>query len=296
MSRPKLRSISRKVEGGKKTPRSRSVKHDEAMEVTRPKAGRIRQIIPENIIAGVGIKDFVGKDNYEFGETKPLAASEYLDKNSNISVKEDGREDVTIPGNTFIMGDIVDVTVCLAISPSYFVIQTNSSALELEQLSIDMFSFYEEQAGGVMVKSDHVMKGKIVAVRHEEGEWYRGRVTEVLTVNHVMVRLLDYGDLEMVEVQDMRVMEIQFMLLPAQAVNARVSGVMPALGDWGREDEDWWVTRVEGGMFVAQVGDSWEAGGDVVVELLLYDTSQEEDIVLQDEMVQLGIAMYIQSY
>ena len=71
---------------------------------------------------------------------------------------------------------------------------------------------------------------------------------------------------------------------------------MPALGDWGRDDEDWWVTRVEGGMFVAQVGDSWEAGGDVGVELLMYDTSQEEDIVLQEEMVQLGIAMYIQSY
>ena len=61
-------------------PRSRSVKDDETVEVTRPRAGRIRQIIPglkvpENIIAGVGIKDFVGKDNYElFGETKPLAA------------------------------------------------------------------------------------------------------------------------------------------------------------------------------------------------------------------------------
>jgi len=283
-------------------PRSRSSKDDETVEVTRPRAGRIRQIcpglkIPENIIGSIGVKDFVGKDIYVFGETKPLAASEYLDKNLNKSVKEDSmEEDVTIPINTFIIGDIVDVTVCLAISPSYFVIQTNSSATELEELSIDMFSFYEEQAGGVMVQRDHVMKGKIVAVRHEEGEWYRARVTEVLTVNHVMVRLLDYGDLEMVDVQDMRVLGMQFVLLPAQAVNARVAGVMPALGDWGREDEDWWVTRVEGGMFVAQVGDSWEAGGDVVVELLLYDTSQEEDIVLQDEMVQLGIAMYIQSY
>ena len=147
-----------------------------------------------------------------------------------------------------------------------------------------------------MVQRDHVMKGKIVAIRHEEGDWYRARVTEVLTVNHAMVRLLDYGDLEMVEVQDMRVLGMEFVLLPAQAVNARVAGVMPALGDWGREEEDWWVNRVEGGMFVAQVGDSWEAGGDVGVELLMYDTSQEEDIVLQEEMVQLGIAMYIQSY
>ena len=218
-------------------PRSRSVKDDETMEVTRPRAGKIRQIlpglkIPENIVGSVGVKDFVGKDNYEFGVTKPLAASEYLDKNVNKIVKEDGLEvDVTIPIKTFIMGDIIDVTVCLAISPSYFVVQTNSSALELEQLSIDMFSFYEEQAGGMMVKRDQVMKGKIVAVRHEEGEWYRARVTEVLTVNHVMVRLLDYGDLEMVEVQDMRVLGMQFVLLPAQAANARVAGVMPALGD-----------------------------------------------------------------
>ena len=91
------------------------------------------------------MKDFVGKNNSEFCVTKPLAASEYLDKNVNKIVKEDGLEvDVTIPINTFIMGDIIDVTVCLAISPSYFVIQTNSSVLELEQLSIDMFSFYEE--------------------------------------------------------------------------------------------------------------------------------------------------------
>ena len=69
MSRPKLRSISRKVEGGKKTTRSRSVKDDEAMEVTRPRAGRIINIIPglkipENII-GLGVKDYVGKDNYQ---------------------------------------------------------------------------------------------------------------------------------------------------------------------------------------------------------------------------------------
>jgi hypothetical protein len=36
-------------------------------------------------------------------------------------------------------------------------------------------------------------------------------------------------------------------------------------------------------MFVAQVGESWEAGGDLGMELLLYDTSKEEDIVLQGE-------------
>lgn len=58
--------------------------------------------------------------------------------------------------NTFTMGDIVDATVSLAISPSYF--QTNSSALELEELSIEMFCFYEEEEAGVMVEMDHRKK------------------------------------------------------------------------------------------------------------------------------------------
>ena len=88
------------------------------------------------------------------------------------------------------------------------------------------------------------------------------------------------------------------MVLPAKAVNARMGGVMPARGkgDWGREEEDWLGRRVEGGMFVAQVGESWESGGDLGVELLMYDTSKEEDIVLQEEMVQLGMAMYIHTF
>ena len=129
-------------------------------------------------------------------------------------------KDFPIPVKTFTMGDIVDVTVCLAISTSYFIIQTNSSVLELEELSIDMFCFYEEEEGGVMVELDHRKKGKVVAVRHEEGDWYRARITEVLTDNHMMVRLLDYGDLEMVEAMDMRILGKQFMVLPAQAVNA----------------------------------------------------------------------------
>ena len=70
------------------------------------------------------------------------------------------------------------------------------------------------------------------------------------------------------------------MVLPAKAVNARMGGVMPARGkgDWGREEEDWLGRRVEGGMFVAQVGESWEAGGDLGLGLVMHDTSKEEDI------------------
>ena len=46
-------------------------------------------------------------------------------------------------------------------------------------------------------------------------------------------------------------------------------------------------------MLVVQIGESWEAGVNVGVEVVMYDTSLEEDIVLQEEMAQKDLAMYI---
>jgi len=308
MSRPKLRKVAREGEGGgtrRIRNRSRSVKDtDLQMEVIRP--GLIRNILSSrvdrvniparSILGGEKALTLVGVGEID----EPLATSENLDKTFDIAEplpgdNKDEHENTTIPTVTFNEGDIVDVTVCLAISPSYFVIQQNSSLVSLEELSIHMFCFYEEQEEGVMVEKGRVVKGMVVAVRRDDGDWYRARVTELLTATHVMVRLLDYGELEMAELHDMRVLAAEFMELPAQGVNARLEGIMPKKGDWGREDEDWWLGRVEGEMFVVQVGESWVAGVDVGVEVIMFDTSKEEDIVLQEEMVQKDLAMYIMS-
>ena len=100
-----------------------------------------------------------------------------------------------------------------------------------------------------------------------------------------MVRLLDFGDLEIAEVEDLRMLEEKFPELPAQDVNAKLEGIMPRKVDLGREEENWWGRRVEGKMFVVQIGESWEAGVNVGVEVVMFDTSLKEDIVLQEEMV-----------
>ena len=101
------------------------------------------------------------------------------------------------------------------------------------------------------------------------------------------------SSVELAEVQNMRILLKKFTELPAQGLNARLEGIMPVKGDWGREEEDWWGSRVEGKMFVAQIGESWEAGINLGVEVILYDTSKEEDSVLQDELVQKAVALYI---
>jgi len=283
--------------------RSRPVLKDkDPVEVVRPGRIRIRNIhhttsvnmtntAGKNDVASLSLQDIIG------GSEEPLAASEFVIKNveKNDAVENSPKDEdyVMIPTTNFTRGDIVDVTVSLAISPSYFIIQPNNSAFQLDLLSIDMFDFYEELGGGKQVEEKHVVQGMVVAVRHEEGDWYRARVSEILTPSLVMVRLLDFGDLQMAEVKDMRILVEEFTGLPAQGVNARLEGIMPRKGDWGRDEEDWWGRRVEGRMFVAQIGENWEAGVNVGVEVILYDTSLEEDIVLQEEMVQNDLAMFI---
>jgi len=292
------REKSRETGGSRSRP---VIKDKDPMEVIRPGRIRIRNICPtsvnvtstpgKNDVTTPSLQDIIG------GSEEPLAASEFVVKNvEGIDAVENSSEDedyVMISTINFTPGDIVDVTVSLAISPSYFIVQPNYSAIQLDQLSIDMFDFYEELSGGKSVKEKRVVQGMVVAVRHEEGDWYRARVSEILTPSLVMVRLLDFGDLEMAEVDDMRVLEEEFTALPAQGVNARLEGIMPRKGDWGRDEEDWWRSRVEGRMFVAQIGEIWEAGVDVGVEVIMYDTSLEEDVVLQEEMVQKDMAMFI---
>ena len=58
----------------------------------------------------------------------------------------------------------------------------------------------------------------------------------------------------------------EFTELPAQGVNAGLEGIMLRKDDWGRDEKEWWGRRVEGRIFVVQIGVSWEAGVNVGVE------------------------------
>ena len=114
-------------------------------------------------------------------------------------------------------------------------------------------------------------------------------MSEILTPSLVMVRLLDFGDLEIAEVEDLRMLEEEFTELPAQGVNARLEGIMPRRGDWGREEEDWWGRRVDGrGCLLCRLDNLGRQGLTLGwrVEVVMYDTRLKEDIVLQEEMVQ----------
>ena len=66
-----------------------------------------------------------------------------------------------------------------------------------------------------------------------EDVWYRARVTHVKDDDHVDVLFVDYGNSELVPVDDLRPVCRELMELPMQAFHCRLSGIQPlAEGDW----------------------------------------------------------------
>jgi len=210
------------------------------------------------------------------------------------------QNDLAVPVYEYPVGEIFDITVSLALSPSYFVVRPNSSALMFEEFEINMLHFYSVERDSEVSKLelDAVKEGDVIVIfKADDNQWYRAKIHEILlSGSHFMVKLIDYGDLLMVEADNMRKLIGRFRELPAQAINARLSDIMSVNGDWSASDESWWEKKVEEKSFVGQVIDHWSVRDEKGLELRIYDTSTEDDVLIQEVVVQSGRAMYISTF
>ena len=87
---------------------------------------------------------------------------------------------------------------------------------------------------------------------------------------------MDYGENSVVKLDKLQPLAPEFRHLPMQAVLAKLAGVHPA-EDWTQEDIAWFDQRVAGQDFVSRVtGVSAGVTGEIVLELVLIDTSHPE--------------------
>ena len=118
------------------------------------------------------------------------------------------QEDLAVPVYEYPIGEIFDITVSLALSPSYFVVRPNSSALIFEEFEINMLHFYsvERESEVSKLELDAVKEGDVIVIFNaDDNQWYRAKIHEILLRgSHFMVKLIDYGDLLMVEAENMR--------------------------------------------------------------------------------------------
>ena len=187
-------------------------------------------------------------------------------------------------------GEHFDVKVTCAVSPSNFIVQPYNEMEKLQALMSEMDSFYTTETNLREVTLESLSEGEYLAGRHSDGYWYRVRITKLIDQNSAAVRLVDYGDLSMINISDIQPLWKQFRNLPLQAINAKLANILPVEVDWRPEDTVWFSNRVADQEFVSlvkkvspSIGDDFEC----VVELTLIDTTHPSvDKFIDQELIE----------
>ena len=115
--------------------------------------------------------------------------------------------------------------------------------------------------------------------------WYRAMLIRSMSSSVYCLRLVDNGRMVIVTEDNMRPLQKLFRQLPFQVVRARLVGLVGE--DWSEEAVEWFKHAVLGNSLVGLV----EHRTSEVVVFTVYDTSVNEvDIVINKEMVDLGLA------
>jgi len=205
------------------------------------------------------------------------------------------------------VNDYFDVTVTLAGSPSNFTVQPYFEGRALENLSLEMNKFYNDEKNlydkGPLT-SDHLSKDFFFAGKHDDGQWYRVKVNSMLDEYSAAVKLVDYGDYSMMQLENMQPLWPQFRNLSMQAISASLADIVPIKQVWTPEDAVYFTELVVGKQFVSEIketkydAEDFEAmGNGFKLSLSLYDTTDpEKDILIEQHLVDIGRARRVNSY
>jgi len=74
--------------------------------------------------------------------------------------------------------------------------------------------------------SAHLSKDFFFSGRHDDGQWYRVKVNSMLDEYTAAVKLVDYGDYCMMQLEHMQPLWPQFRSLAMQAISASLAGIL----------------------------------------------------------------------
>ena len=128
------------------------------------------------------------------------------------------------------------VAVSWVNSPSDFYCQLEKSADQLSTLAEGMYKFYD-RLGGSERPLTKVSVGAVCAAPYPaDGNWYRSRVTEIISNSKLIVMYLDYGNTETVETAKVKAIAAEFSKLPTQAICCCLGNVQsPGNKPWSKD-------------------------------------------------------------
>ncbi|XP_041356095.1 microtubule-associated protein futsch-like [Gigantopelta aegis] len=198
-------------------------------------------------------------------------------------------EQITVPGYT--LGRII---VSAIEHPGHFWVQILSEKAEqLEKLTDSLTAFYRTQEATENFPMPAAAVGDVVAAPFEQDdEWYRARVTDVGD-EKVDLFYVDYGDSCWISRNMLRQIRPDFLSLPFQAVECKLSNIKPKGEEWSDEAievfED--LTHcAQWKVLISKTVHYETKGEDMVPCLRLYDTNGPEDVDISLELIKRGFA------
>ncbi|CAH2238235.1 jg11514 [Pararge aegeria aegeria] len=192
-------------------------------------------------------------------------------------------------------GQCFDVYVAMVANPWNFVVQPNCTRHTLQTmmstLQVECPKIPESEAPVKPVSGE-----LYTAYYDKDDSWYRVTIAGSVSDEMVSVYFCDYGDLALLETAALRPVPAAAPLarsLPPQAIKAKLYDVKPLHQDWTVEDCIRFQTLCVEQQFV---GDCKEVGKDPLnpteplLTLNLIDTSTEEDVYLNKQLVAEGMA------
>ena len=128
------------------------------------------------------------------------------------------------------------VVVSWVVSPSEFYCQLVDNCRDIEKLSKDLRETYQTSKQHTLSASDCAANRSCVAFYEADRSWYRGRIVSCESAR-VTVFYVDYGNTEVVRVDQVRSVTAQFMKSPpVQAVKCCLRGADQRASEWTKDE------------------------------------------------------------
>ena len=166
------------------------------------------------------------RTTYEDGEVFIRLHRSALDIN-NFHLIPEG---FVIPRQDFRAGSSDDVRVVVqeVTSPSQFWVSLWDQFHLLDRLMEDLNRHYDEHKDRTIYQVETAQVGEYYAAKHA-GEWHRVKVRRALHQDgKADIFYIDYGTDEEVSISELRLLDLKFSILPAQALRAKLHNLAPA--------------------------------------------------------------------
>ncbi|XP_063079530.1 tudor domain-containing 6 isoform X2 [Engraulis encrasicolus] len=117
-------------------------------------------------------------------------------------------------------------------NPTEFWVHIQKHAEEFDQLMNDMELYYKSEAAVGFTQNPQV--GVWCAALSEDGTYYRAKV-QTVNGRQTSIFFIDYGNTEIVDIQNLRQLPSKYQMLPPLAVKCSLTGIKPECNGWSTD-------------------------------------------------------------